>query len=261
MKISSSLQTFRSTGNAFCLMLGLLFAQISGCGLLAERERFASEYVRVVHSDRHCKDVEQSVALPFVNTDLVDSVVIGLAGPGDLRTDWEVIARSVAFERDGDIAIIRPCDGADQFKYAQIEVWRTRGFSPRVQDDPLPESGTLMPPPQTTYGTRLQIIFECFEKSRVSRGPITPENRKRIGSVDATEYFASGRYFAGYARVDRYFRPTNTGELRLSMLHLDRPRSAWAASIYQKLSPDEKRLFAEQYLGCLFDRGYSLWSP
>jgi hypothetical protein len=261
MKIPSSLQSFRSTGNAFGLILALVCALLSGCGMLAEREWFASEYVRVVHSDRHCKDVDQSAASPFVNADLVESATIGIGGLGDKRADWEVIARSISFERDGDLALVRPCDGNhSSMEFAQIEVWRTRGFTPKVQDDPLPESGTLMPPSQTSYGARLQIIFECIEKARVTRVPMTPENKQKLDDVDAAEYFSSGRYFSGYTRVDRYFRPTNTGDLRLSMLHLDRPRSSWAANIYENLSPEDKPLFAERYLGCLFDRGYSLRS-
>jgi hypothetical protein len=260
MKIPSSLQSFRST-NTFGLILVSASALLSGCGMLAEREWFASEYVRVVHSDRYCKDVDRSEAPPFANADLVESATIGIGGLGDKRADWEVVARSIAFERDGDLALVRPCDGNHSpMEFAQIEVWRTRGFTPKVQDDPFPESGTLMPPPQTTYGTRLQNIFECFEQARVTRSPITSENKQQLGGIDATEYFSSGRYFSGYARVDRYFRPTNTGDLRLSVLHLDRPQSAWAANVYENLSPQEKPLFAESYLGCLFDRGYSLRS-
>lgn len=229
--------------------------------MLAYREWFASEYVRVVHSDWHCKDVDRSRAPPFANADFVESATIGIGGLGDKRADWEVIARSIAFERDGDLALVRPCDGdRSSMEFAQIEVWRTKGFTPKVQDDPFPESGTLMPPPKTTYGTRLQNIFECFEQTRVTRSPMTSENKQRLGSVDATEYFSSGRYFPGYARVDSYFRPTNTGDLRLSMLHLDRPKADWAANVYESLSREEKPRFAERYLGCLFDRGYSLRS-
>jgi hypothetical protein len=260
MKIPSSLQSFRST-NTFGLILASACALLSGCGMLAEREWFASEHVRVAHSDRHCNDVGLSAASPFVNADLVESATIGIGGLGDKKTDWEVIARSIAFERDGDLALVRPCDGdRPSMEFAQIEVWRTRGFTPKVQDDPSPERGTLMPPPQTTYGTRLQNIFECFEQARVTRSPITSVNKKQLGAIDATEYFSSGGYFPGYARVDRYFRPTNTGDLRLSMLHLDRPQSAWAANVYENLSQEEKPLFAESYLGCLFDRGYGLRS-
>lgn len=108
MKTPSSLQSFRSTGNAFGLILVLICALLSGCGMLAEREWFASEYVRVVHSDRHCKDVDQTVASPFVNADLVETATIGIGALGAKSTDWEVIARSIAFERDGDLASVRP---------------------------------------------------------------------------------------------------------------------------------------------------------
>lgn len=260
MKIPTSLQFFRST-NTLGLILASACALLLGCGMLAEREWFASEYVRVVHSDRHCKVVDFPGEPPFANADLVESATIGIGGLGDKRADWEVIARSIAFERDGDLALVRPCDGdPSSMEFAQIEVWRTSGFTPKVQDDPLPESGTLMPPPQTTYGRRLQNIFECFEQARVTKSTITSENKQKLGGVDVTEYFSSGRYFPGYARVDRYFRPTNTGDLRLSMLHLDRPKSAWAANVYENLSAEEKPLFAESYLGCLLDRGYWLRS-
>ena len=227
--------------------------------MLAEREWFASEYVRVLHSDRHCKDVDQTVASSFVDADLVETATIGIGRLVAKNTDWGVIARSMAFERDGDLASVRPCDGnSSTMEFAQIEVWRTRGFTPKVQDDPLPESGTLMPPPQTTYGTWLQNVFDCFGKARVTRDPITFDDKQKLGSVGATEYFSSGRYFSGYAKVDKYFRPTNTGDLRLSVLRLDRQRSDWASNIYENLSLKEKRSFAERYLGCLFDRGYSL---
>jgi hypothetical protein len=259
MKTPPSLQSCRST-KAFGVFLASAIAMLSGCGMLAQQEWFASEYVRVVHSDRHCKDLDESAAPPFGDADLVESALIGegiLSG-----ADWEAIARSIAFERDGDLAVVKPCNGNRSIveELAQIEVWRTRGFTPKVQDDPLPESGALMPPPQTTYGTRLQNIFECFEQAHTMRGPVSTENRQRLGNIDATGYFSSGRYFPGYARVDKYFRPTNTGDLRLSMLRLDRPRSDRAANIYQSLSPEEKQSFAERYLECLFDRGYRLRS-
>ena len=258
-QFTASMQFRLSTAPALGLILALIGTQLSGCGMLAEREWFASEYVRGVHSDRHSRDVDQSAESPFVNADLVESATMGTGRLGHKRADWEVKARSMAFERDGDLALVRPCDGDDRrFEYAQIEVWRTRGFSPMVQDDPLPENGTLMPPPQTTYGKRLRNIFDCFEQARVMRGHITPENKQRLGNVDATEYFSPGPYFTGYARIDRYFRPTRTGDLRLSMIHFDREQADWAATIYKKLSPEERQPFAERYLGCLIDRGYGL---
>ena len=186
MKIPFFLQSFRFT-KTFGLILALASALLSGCGILAEREWFASEYVRVLHSDRHCKDVDRSLTPPIANVDLVESATIGIGGLGDKRADWEVIARSIAFERDGDLALVRPCDGdPSSMEFAQIEVWRTRGFTPNVQDDPFPESGTLMPPPEATYGTRLQNIFERFEQARVTRSPITSESKQQLGTLDAS---------------------------------------------------------------------------
>ena len=247
--------SFRGAGKAFGL--ALVCTLISGCGMLAEREWFASDYVRVVYSEQHCKDANPAAASPFVDADFVESATLGIGGLGDKRSDWQVIARSIAFERDGDLALVRPCDGdSAALEFAQIEVWRTRGFTPAVHDDPLPESGTLTPPPNTTYGSRLQDIFNCFEQARVTSSPVTNESNQRPSSVDATEYFSSGRHFPGYAKVDRYFRPTTTGDLRLSMLRLDRPRSAWAANIYETLTPEKKAVLAEQYLSCLLERGY-----
>ena len=63
----------------------------------------------------------------------------------------------------------------------------------------------------------------------------------------------------GYARVDKHLRPTRKGDLRLSMIYTDLGKAAQAASLYERLLPDEKQRFAKRYLICLLDRGYSLW--
>lgn len=262
MKNPSAVQSRWSTAPARALALILACAAISGCVSLAyEKEQFASEHVRVVHSERHCNEVDQSATPPFPNADSVGSMDIGLGRFVATRTAWEVLARQLAIERDGDLSLIMPCDGEGRaLEVARIGVWRTRGFDPVVQNDDLPESGTLMAPPRTTYGARLQNIFDCLEQARVTRGPITSEKRQRLGSIDATEFFSPGPYFTGYARIDRNFRPTRTGELSLSMIHFDRAKADWAAGIYQSLSPKEKTPFAERYLACLLDRGYG-WRP
>lgn len=103
---------------------------------------------------------------------------------------------------------------------------------------------------------RLQNIFECLEQSRVTSGSITVENKQRLGEFDATDLFNSGHYFPGYAKIDRYYRPTGTGELSLTGVLLDRAQADSAAGTYQKLSPNERTPFAERYLICLLDRGY-----
>ena len=261
MNNPSPLLSRRSTAHTFSLILGLLCATVSGCVSLGyERELFPSDNVRVIHSEKHCKDVGQSVSTQFPNADRIEIFDIGIGLLVATRTAWEVIARQLAAELDADLSLVRPCDGEDSFQYAQIEVWRTRGFKPIVKEEYRPESGTLMAPSQTTYSDRLKNIFECFEQARVTSSPITPESKKRLGHVDATQFFSPGPYFDGYARVDKYFRPTRAGELSLAKIYSGRARAAWAAGIYRELSADERQPFAERYLICLLDRGYSWWS-
>jgi len=262
---SSLLLARRSSTTVLGLILGLVCPMMSGCEsvgpkTVGQKELVPPDHVRLVHSELHCRDVDKAATPPFVNADHVETTVWGASVFLSLYgSEWGWKARQLAVERDADLSLIRPCDGEGSFKFAQIEVWRTRGFTPPMfQDEPRPESGTLMAPSSSTYGIRLQNIFECFEQARVTSGPITTENKQRLGNVDATDLFTSDYYFPGYARIDRYYRPTRTGELSLSGILFDRPKADWAAWIYQKLSPNEKTDFAERHLICLLDRGYSL---
>ena len=260
MKNTPASQFRRSAVTAISLILVLVCAVLSGCASLSgnEVDRFATGHVRVVHEEKNCKDVDQSAATSLPNADRIESIDFGL-GRFTSKVSWEVLAREVATELDADIALIRPCDGESWgFQYAQIEVWRTRGYDPVVQGELYPENGALVAPSSTSYGVRLQNIFECFEQARVTSGSITPESRKRLGNIIATEYFSPGPYFAGWVRIDRHYRPARSGDLSLAMVHADRRFKAdWAAGIYQNLSANEKLPFAERYLVCLLDRGYS----
>lgn len=260
--INSSLLLSRQSSNtAIGLILGLVCTTMAGCQTVGQRELIPPDHVRLVHSERHCSDMDKAAESPFPGADHVESAVMGKSVFLSLSgSEWEWTARQLAVERDADLSLIRPCDGEGSFKYAQIEVWRTRGFiPPMLQDEPRPESGTLMVPSRTTYGARLQNIFECFEQARVTSGPITTENKQRLGNIDATDFFTPGPYFTGYARIDRYYRPTRTGELSLSGILFDRGKAEWAAGIYRKLSTKERPHFADRYLVCLLDRGYGWW--
>lgn len=252
---------FRQTiATALRVTLGFVCLSISGCLSFAyEKDLFAIDHVRIVYSERHCKAAGQSIGPEVPNADLVLSEVHGLGYFVATKTAWEVHARQLAAELDGDISLVRPCDDPFPgevwgFQYAQTEVWRTRGFSPIVHEEPPPKGVTLAAPPQTTYGNRLQNIFDCLEQARVVVTPLSAENIIRLGSLNATEFFSSGRYFPGYAKIDRNFRPTRTDELKLSMIVSDRPRADWAAGRY--LAANSRSRFAEQYLICLLDRGY-----
>ncbi len=257
----SALSTDRSSSKVLGLILALVCSMMSGCQSVGRKQLVPPDHVRLLHSDLHCRnaDKEGAAASPFVNADQVESAIFGASVLLSLYgSEWEWNARQLAVERDADLSLIRPCDGEGSFKFAQIEVWRTRGFiPPTLQDKPRPESGTLMAPSGATYGMRLQNIFECFEQARVTSGPITIENKQRLHEFDATNLFTSGPYFPGYARIDRYYRPTVTGELSLTGILLYRAQADWAAGIYRELSPKEKMPFAERYLICLLDRGYS----
>lgn len=265
MKYKSSSPSRPSISLVRLWVVGTVCLTVSGCFVWTsyQREIFASDDVRVVHSAQQCNDADRSTATEFPNADLVKTADYGLGRLVATNTAWEVMARQLAVEFDADIALVKPCDGKrgalDPFEYAQIEVWRTRGFKPVVREEYRPDSGALIAPPQSTYGTRLEDIFGCLEQPGATSDPISPDNQNRLGHVDATEFFSSGRHFPGYARVDKHLRPTRRGDIRLSMIKKDRGRAAQAASLYEKLLPDEKQRFAERYLICLLDRGYSLW--
>ena len=137
-------------------------------------------------------------------------------------------------------------------------MWRSQGFHPVVHEDAPPRGETLAAPPGASYGARLQDIFDCLEQARVTDAPLSTTNKVRLGNIEAMKFFSSDRHFPGYAKVDRFFRPTRTGDLRLSMINADRARAFWAAGIFEGLSEEEKSQFAERYLVCLLDRGYGL---
>lgn len=223
-----------------------------------EDDRFANDHVRVVHSERHCNKLPQSGQAEVANADLVFSEVHGLGYLVATKTAWEVRARQLAAERDADVSLVRPCDGErGSFQYAEIEVWRSRGFIPIVNEDRAPQRGTLAAPRGATNSARIQNIFDCLEQSRVVVTPLSAESKARLGDVDATEFFTSGRHFPGYAKIDRYFRPTRSDSLTLGMILSRRSAAVWEAHRYSALSREGKSRHAQQYLVCLLDRGYS----
>ncbi len=250
----------KATALAVRVILGFTCASLSSCALLGyERDTFATDHVRVIHSERHCKAAEQSVGGEVPDAELVLSGVHGLGYLVATKTAWEVLARQLAAELDGDISLVRPCDGASGhgFKYAQIQVWRTRGFSPIVHEELPPPGITLSAPSGATYGARLRDILDCLEKSLTVATPLSAENKARLAGVNATDFFSSERHFPGYANIDRHFRPTRSDSLRLSMIESNRGKADWAAGRYGAVSPDSRLRYAEQYLICLLDRGYS----
>lgn len=249
----------QSFASVLRLAMVIVCATMLGClRQTYEKELFAIDHVRVVHSERHCKDAEQSTGAGFPNADLVFSRVDGLGYFVATKTAWETRARQLAAELDADISLISPCEGEGvSFQYAQIQVWRSRGFRPTEHEEHPAEKGTLSAPPHATYGARLRNIFDCLEQARAVVAPPTAENKVRLGSVDATEFFSSDAYFPGYAKIDSYFRPTRAAALRLSMILSDPYRAAIEADWYWALSPSRRTYYAEQYLICLFDRGYS----
>jgi hypothetical protein len=251
--------------------LGLVCASLSGCGALQasyETEHFATDDVRVVystaHSDWRCVDLEWSVESEVSNADRVTSSVDGLGTSVATVTAWTIKARQLAAELDGDISYVRLCEEdyprllgmVKVFQFALLQVWRSKGFKPTVHEEPALQGITLAAPPGATYGARLLDIFECLEKSH-GETPLNTGNKARLGSADTTEFFTSGRYFPGYARIDRSFRPTRSGALSLSMIESNRFRAAHEAGVYLSYPPESRRLHADQYLICLLGRGYS----
>lgn len=236
-------------------MLLVLFAATAGCALSGyETDSFEVANVHVVHSRQHCSDGAYSVP----DAELLDTLDLGIGRLVATDRAWEVMARQVAVELGGDLAVVSPCDGEPRtFEFAQLTVWRTPNFKPTTQEEALPQSGTLLAPSQTNSGEGLQNILDCLEESRDETNLLAPDDRERLGGVDATEFFSSDRYFPGYAKIDRYFRPTRTGDKRLSMINSGRAKADQSAMIYGKLSAEEKRHFAERYLVCLLNRGYS----
>lgn len=244
---------------ALRVILVLAGAFMSGClSMFYERELFATGDVQVVHSEQPCSADQHSAGSEVPNADLLRFDEIGLGYFVATQRAWEVHARQLATEVDGDIVSIRLCDGVRRgFKHAQLQVWRTRGFVPTVREPMLLPGVTLEAPPGATYGARLKNIFDCLEESHGDI-PLSAENKARLVGVDATRFFATGRYFPGYAKVDRYIRPTSEDALALSMIVSDRLRADHEARVYLSYPIDGRSLHAAKYLVCLLDRGYRL---
>lgn len=241
--------------------VGFAFASLAGCGTLSgyETEYFASADVRVIHSPRHCKDSAAAVEPEIVGAELVLSRVDGLGGLVATRRAWELRARQLATELDADVAVVRPCEFEVrewQWEVAQTELWRTSGYAPSVQEAPPTPGVTLAAPEGSTYGARLQDLFDCLELAAAATPGSPASDRARLAGVDATEFFASDPYFPGYAEIDRHYRPTRGGGLRLSMIVSRRDLVDWAAGRYVAASPEDRVHYAEHYLVCLLDRGY-----
>ena len=240
---------------------GFAFTSLAGCGTLSgyETEWFAPADVRVIHSQRHCKDAAAPVEQEIADAELVLSRVEGLGSLVATRRAWELQARQLATELDADIAVVRPCEGEVrewQWEVAQTEVWRTRDYEPAVREEPPVPGATFSAPEGATYGARLQHLYTCLELAEAATAQASASNRARLSGVDATEFFSSGRYFPGYAKIDRYYRPTRGDERRLSMIVSRRSFADWAAGRYLSLPPEGRLHFAEHYLVCLLDRGY-----
>ncbi|HSG45961.1 MAG TPA: hypothetical protein VLA72_22715 [Anaerolineales bacterium] len=99
------------------LSLGCLIT--SGCASLSyEKEWFPADHVRVLHSERHCKDVDQPGEAGFPNADLVAFFDIGHGHFVATKAGWEATARQLAAELDSDVSLIMPCDGNRSSLYA-----------------------------------------------------------------------------------------------------------------------------------------------
>jgi len=260
MQKLSSLLTRRSFSPAICYLLVMTGAATPGCSFLGYKEWFPSNNIRVIYTEQQCRDVDESATTRFENADHIYTTNWGISRFYSTNENWDIIARQLAAELDGDLTLISPCDkySRTSFENKQLDVWRTHGYKPQIVEEYRPDSGTLIPPSGSTNGSRLTDIFECFEQARVTTGPISPENMKRLENTNATEFFAPGPYFSAYMRVDKHFRPTRTGDLSLSMIYSDRAKAAWAADYYRKLPVDEKQLFADRHLLCLINRGYQI---
>ena len=250
----------KSIARARWTVPAVAWAWLSACASQAyEKELFATDHVRVVRSETHCKDLEPSDRSELPGADLVLLRVDGIGYFVATRTAWEIRARQLAAELDADLALIRPCDGErGGLKYAHIEVWRSRGVSSIVREEPPPNRDTLDAPAETTYGGRLGDIFDCLEQARTAARPPSAANMARLAGIDPRDYFSADAYFPGYAKIDTYFRPARSGGLRLSMILSERFRADAEARRYLALSQDSQSLYAEQYLFCLLDRGYRI---
>lgn len=221
-----------------------------------EADYFSTGHVRVLHQQNVC--TPQGDEVP--DAELIYSGNIGLGRLVATRNAWEVYARQIAMESDADIALVSPCPDASSsrsFEHAQISVWRSTDFTaPLNEPMPAPQT-TLVPPPDTSYATRLNDIFACSTGASARAG-YTEGMSLILAEIDATEFFSSDWYFPGYARIDEHFRPTRSGSKATSMLSSQRQQADRSASSYLALSPPERARFARQYLSCLWGKGYRL---
>ena len=251
------------------LVLGCVCLLHAGCATLYEKEWFATADVRVIHSERHCRDSATPAGSETAGAERVLSQDRGIGRLAASRTSWEVLARQLATENDGDRAVIRPCDGPAGLveESVQIEIWRTRGYTPRVVEEPPAPGIAFHAPPGASYGTRLKTIYGCLEEVAELPAPLSAGDRARLPGVDATEFFASDRHFPGYAKIDWHFRPSRASKPTwsdpqhvhargLSMTETRRDLAGWAARRYLDSAPQERRWYAERYLLCLIDHGF-----
>ena len=240
------------------LVLGLMTLANFGCALSGyEKDLFASDHVVVVHSKKHCNETVNLYESELANADLVFSRVDGLGRLVATNAAWEVQARQLATELDANYALIRPCDGdGAAWEYAQIQLFRDPAVNLHVLEEPSAAKGTLIASSQTSYGSRLKNIINCLKHSHANTSPLAIESKNRLDGFSAMDFFSSDAYFPGYAKLDKYFRPTNQDELRLSMVLSERSSAEYEARYYNDLTPEDKTHYAEQYLNCLLDRGY-----
>jgi hypothetical protein len=240
---------------------GFILASLAGCGTLSgyETEYFASADVRVIHSTRHCKADAVPGESEVPNADLVTSTVRGFGRLVASKRAWELQARQLATELDADIAVVRPCEfEAPEWPWevTQTEIWRTRGYEPKVQEqDPAPGI-TFSAPDGASYGTRLQHLYTCLELAESASAQLSANERGRLPEADARDFFSSDPYFPGYAKIDRHYRPTRRDENRLSLIVSRRDFADQAAGRYVARAPEDRARFAEHYVVCLLDLGY-----
>jgi hypothetical protein len=257
----------RGASGAAVILLIVAGSTLTGCSILRdsyETERFSVGSVKVINPGHHCKDAKELRGLDVENAELVTSRVHGLGRFVATDTAWNVLARQLATEVDGDIAVIRPCGGKHiASDDRQVEIWRTRGYKPTVKEQPPTPGVTLGAPAGSSYGMRLNDVHSCLEHAQTRIAGLSANEQARLPKLNAVEFFSSGRHFAGYAKIDRHYRPTRSesetpNAMRLSMTLSRRSDADRSAEIFSSSTQQGQLLFAERYLGCLFSRGYRL---
>jgi hypothetical protein len=196
----------------------VLLSSLAGCVTIADSLLLHIPVnVRVIHSDRTASGEKGHYAYasqgeePNVR-DTADLVVtenwsIGIAYRSRETIEW--MGKDLAFRNESDIVVIRPSDALDRVVWKlRAEVWRTKGYTQRIEDD-VPKPGTtLIPPPSMTYKIRVQNIEECaWEAGRLHSQALTEQDVALIAGRDTAAFVV----WPGYARRDAFWRPTQLG--------------------------------------------------